>query len=114
VLFRSTASSLYQKVGARDGIVVGRASSYGRVRLDPQIGFFSAALGSPCTCGGRPVTRARPHPRVPRPHFRRFVGHMLETLVTLRIGDRTRNDIIARVNLYAVKVMGTAARWGDE
>jgi hemoglobin len=121
---------LYESVGGSAGVESLVAAFYQRVLADAELAgyfintsvhalrhmqheFFTAALGGPVAYRGRPIAHVHQSLSIPRPHFQRFVEHLLATLKGLSLSEQDRYDIIARINTYADEVIGEGTESWD-
>lgn len=77
-----------------------------------QMEFFSAALGGPVAFSGIDLRKAHADLEIARPHFSRFVEHLLDTLRSLNIPDHHTNQIIARISTYSGDILGDVSEDG--
>lgn len=126
----SESTSLYERIGAEQGIAAMVDDFYDRVIADAELAhyfehvpmdkqrrmqreFFAAATGGPIVYSGRPLSAAHHGLAISRREFQRFTEHLLETLEQHRIDRQDILDIIARVNMYADEIIGDAGGVGD-
>lgn len=120
----ATASETpYERIGAAPGVARLVGVFYEQVLADPELApffrgvamqklqhmqaeLFAVALGGPVSYMGRPVIHAHQPHRITLPHFQRFVQHLFEVLREFPLSEDERNDLIARINLYADEVTG--------
>lgn len=118
-----TERSLYDRIGGEAAIAAMVDEFYDRVLADPELApffertpmdklrrmqreFFSAALGGPVRYTGKPLSHAHHGHGIERPHFARFVEHLLDTLQAHGVSENESREIIARINTYADEIVG--------
>jgi hemoglobin len=127
--FQNHEKSLYERIGAADGVEKLIEGFYAKVVADPEIGyyfthvpmgklipmqreFFAMATGGPSLYSGRPLSEIHRPLAISRREFQRFTEHLIETLQELGIDEQDVYEIIAKINLYADEITNEAT-YGD-
>ena len=119
---RQEPDGLYQAMGGEEGIAKLVGAFYRRVLTDESLSpffdhvpmerlkvmqkeFFSEALGGPPFYSGRSLRQVHAGMGIEKEHVRRFVQHLLDTLLELQ-GEQslTRSDIDAIYSRIALEV----------
>ena len=119
---RQEPDGLYQAMGGEEGIAKLVGAFYRRVLTDESLSpffdhvpmerlkvmqkeFFSEALGGPLFYSGRSLRQVHAGMGIEKEHVRRFVQHLLDTLLELQ-GEQslTRSDIDAIYSRIALEV----------
>jgi hemoglobin len=118
--------TLYERVGGEEVIARLVGTFYERVLGDPELEpffrntsmekqqrmqreFFAVALGGPIKYTGRPLGDAHRGLEIKPAHMTRFVGHLLDTLRGVGVGDADTDEIIGRINTYADEILSGGA-----
>lgn len=122
--------SPYQRIGGREGVERLVLAFYTRVLADGELApfffgrelkklrhmqheFFSAALGGDVEYTGRPIIHAHMGLGISSDHFRRFSGHLLDTLGDFPLSDDERYQLIARIDTYMDDVVAAGTGLGS-
>lgn len=116
-------TTLYEKVGGKEGIDMLVLDFYGRVMKDQDLApffekasfvklramqgeFFSIALGGPAEYSGRPLGEAHHGRGIAAQHMSKFVGHLLATLESKGLPAEDVREIVDRINSRSNEVLG--------
>jgi hemoglobin len=98
--------SVYDEIGGGDAVAAAVDDLYARLLDDPELApyftgkdmrkhtahvraFIAAALGGPKLYGGLDMRAAHAHARITGAHFERTVGHLVATLRSLGLAERS-------------------------
>ncbi len=116
--------SVYDRIGGSEVIDELVTQFYERVFADPELAtffqdtareklikmqreFFAAALGGPIKYSGLSLAHAHHGRGIRRRHFQRYVGHLVDTLEGMNVGDDEMRDVIERVDTYVTEITGS-------
>ncbi len=119
------ATSVFEKIGGEDAILVTVETFYQRVLGDPllqpffdgidiarlkrqQVDFFSQALGGPNIYRGPDFKTAHARLAIEQRHFDRFVQHFVATLQFLGVAPEHIDTVVQTVGPLAAEIVNTA------
>jgi hemoglobin len=117
--------TLYDRIGGEEAIESVLFDFYRRVFADPELApffenvdaerlhrmqreFFSAALDGPIQYTGRPLREVHADLGIQPRHLRRFVDHLMETLVDRGLEEPDRLAVCSEIDTYADEITGRA------
>lgn len=120
-----SSTSLYEKVGGKEGVESLIFGFYAQVKNDPvlapffertsfdklramQVEFFTMALGGPVEYSGQSLGAAHHGRGIGAEHMTRFVGHLISILESKGMGEEDVEQVIDRINRRSNEVLGVS------
>lgn len=116
--------TIYDRIGGEAAIQAAVDAFYIRVLDDPglapffdrvnlkalkqrQRAFFTQALGGPAEYRGRDMRSAHARYKITQPHFDKVAGHLVDTLHSLGVDQKTVGEIVSVVAPLAAEIVNT-------
>jgi hemoglobin len=117
--------TLYERIGGEAAIEAVVFEFYRRVFADAELApffadvdserlgrmqreFFAAALDGPVHYTGRPLSEVHGGLGIELRHLRRFIDHLMETLIEHGLEEQDRIEVCNEIDTYADEIMGRA------